>query len=434
MVVLLTGATGFLGSHLLSALLAARHQVVCVVRRPSEGDAAEGVRYLPGDFARDHAAADWLPRLDGVDAVINAVGILREQGAQRFEALHLRAPSALFQACAQAGVQRVLQISALGADEQAASAYHLSKKAADELLLSLPLPSVAVIQPSLLYGPGGGSARLFSLLASLPICPLPGQGRQQLQPLHIDDAVEAILALLARPAAGGRIALVGPVPLALRDFLAALRAALGLGRPRFLPLPERLMAVAARVGDRWPASLFDSDSWQMLQRGNTADAAATSALLGRPPRAPARFIAERDAAAQRSLALLSWLLPLLRLAMALVWIVTGIVSLGVYPIPAGLALLDRAGVPPALAPAMLFGAALLDIALGIASLMPGPRRWLWIAQAALILFYTAVISLRLPEYWAHPYGPMLKNLPMLVALWLLHALEPPPARRRGSAR
>ena len=89
-------------------------------------------------------------------------------------------------------------------------------------------------------------------------------------------------------------------------------------------------------------------------------------------------------------------------------------------------MLRRAGVEGALAPWALYGAALLDLALGIATLTLGRgqgRRWLWFGQIALIFGYTAIITLRLPEYWLHPYGPVLKNLPMFALLWLLFIVD-----------
>jgi uncharacterized membrane protein YphA (DoxX/SURF4 family) len=175
--------------------------------------------------------------------------------------------------------------------------------------------------------------------------------------------------------------------------------------------------------------VLDSASWQMLQRGNSASAGDISRLLGRPPRDASAFMTPEQAEAARTQALLAWLLPTLRAALAVVWIVTGIVSMGLYPVEASHALLARAGVPTAWRPSMLYGAAALDLALGVLTLWPmRRRRWLWLAQAALIVLYTAIISLRLPEYWLHPYGPVLKNLPMLALLLLLAMLEP--ARRR----
>ncbi|MGD9943657.1 MAG: SDR family oxidoreductase [Burkholderiaceae bacterium] len=432
MQILLTGAHGFVGRNLRTALRHAGHRVICVGHRGSSGGRAGD----EADFATDEVD-DWLPRLAGIDVVINAVGIFRERGAQSFEAIHVRGPAMLFEACRRAGIPRVIQLSALGADDEAFSAYHLSKHRADQQLLALGLPSVAIVQPSLLYGRGGASARLFTALASLPFILLPGDGRQRIQPLHIDDAVHGILALLPAQGAQGVIAFVGPRPITLREFLLTLRDALRLPRSFVLPVPISLVRViasllASRPGSLLsPAGLLSPDSLQMLERGNTGDPAALTRLIGTAPRPPACFIDEDERPAQRAAALLCWWRPLLRGVVALVWIVTGWVSLTVYPVADSLALLQRSGVPAAWTMPALVGAALLDIALGLAALLPG-RRWPWAAQMLLTLFYTVIISLRLPEYWAHPYGPLLKNLPLLMATWLLWQTETPrpPARRR----
>ncbi len=422
MVVLLTGASGFIGRHLAEALLAAGHQVICAVRAPHKATDRR-FAYVAADFSRDFEADVWQPRLVGVDVVINAVGIIRERGAQTFDAIHVRAPCALFAACAKAGIHLVLQISALGADRAACSKYHLSKKKADDFLAGLPLPSV-IVQPSLVFGPDGASARLFTMLASLPVIVLPGQGKQAIQPIHIDDLVAAIVALLATPMKHGvRVPLVGPRPLSYASFLCGLRHAMGLGRARFLKLPMGLMRIAANIGTRMPNSLLDAENLKMLERGNTASAEPITALLRRAPREAEQFIPKDQAAAISLQARLRWLLPILRITIALVWIVTGIVSLGLYPVADSYALLTRVGVTGWLAPVMLFGAALMDLAFGIAILIMRRRRWLWLAQVAVILFYTAIISWRLPEFWLHPYGPLLKNLPMLAAIWLLFEVE-----------
>src|SRR3954469_15307005 len=105
--VLLLGATGFIGRKLVDALSAARFEVICGVRNPAR---CPGVRCIAVDFARDHALADWLPRLDRVDVIVNALGILREAGDSTFEALHVAAPTALFRAGAEARVKRIVQV------------------------------------------------------------------------------------------------------------------------------------------------------------------------------------------------------------------------------------------------------------------------------------------------------------------------------------
>ena len=145
--VLLTGASGFIGSHLARALRAAEY-VVIEARR----DVDDSTASVPADFTRDLSVRDWLPKLAGIDAVINAVGIVREHGAQTFESIHKRAPQALFTACVAAGVRRVVQISALGAD-CGMTRYFLSKRAADDYLATLPL-GWTIVRPAMVFGPG----------------------------------------------------------------------------------------------------------------------------------------------------------------------------------------------------------------------------------------------------------------------------------------
>jgi hypothetical protein len=188
----------------------------------------------------------------------------------------------------------------------------------------------------------------------------------------------------------------------------------------------------AKLGDAWPHALLDSAAWSMLQRGNVGPPQMATALLMRPPRSASGFIAPEQAAVARRDAQLRWLLPLLRASLAFVWIVSGLVSLGLYPTADSLALLARAGVPAALQPGVLIGAALLDLLLGLLTLWPWPRpRTLWSVQLLLIVAYTAIVTLRLPEFWLHPFGPLSKNVPMLALLGLLWALAPTtPAGRR----
>lgn len=421
--VFVLGASGFLGRRVVQALAHAGYEVVAGVRSvPVRGEA--GIAYRKVDFNELDEARDWLPMLQGIDVVINTVGIFRESCGRRFLQLHEKAPQALFAACQEAAVQRVIQVSALGADAQAQSAYHLSKRATDEYLLSLPLDAV-VVQPSLVYGAGGTSAALFGMLATWPLIPAPDLGEARLQPIHVDDVAAAMVALVDPARAHPRrIALVGPRAMSWRDFLAGLRAALGLSaRARFIPIPQGLAAAMACIGDRWSGALLDSAAWRMLLRGNSADVEPLQNLLGSSPRDISQFVATEDTRAQRVQAQLRWLLPIVRFSLAILWIVTGLLSLGIYPVQSSFALLEQAGVPEALWPTALYGAALLDIALGLLILVPRRTRWLWAAQAGLIVGYTAIISWRLPEFWLHPYGPILKNLPLLALLWLMFELE-----------
>jgi uncharacterized protein YbjT (DUF2867 family) len=418
--VLVTGASGFIGTRLVLALTQAGHEVVCAARTVNPDAAAH---FIAADFTRDHSVKDWLPRLAGVHVVVNLVGILKESRSQTFAALHELAPRALFAASAEAGVRKVVQVSALGADAQATSRYHLSKRHADEFLITLPL-SWVIVQPSLVFGRGGASARLFTLLASLPLIPLPGHGEQSVQPIHVHDLRIAMLRVIESDAITRRyIAAVGPRALSFREMIAALRAQLGLSRARFIAVPMPMVRLAATFAGRIAHLPLDVEALAMLERGNTAAPDAIEEILGMPPTPIERFIAPADAASAAIEAKLSWLLPLLRASIAIVWIVTGIISLGVYPVAQSYELLARVGVPHSLAPLALYGAAMLDLAFGIGVLVLRRRRWLWRAQIALILGYSVIIAWMLPEFWLHPFGPLLKNIPLLAAIVLLHELE-----------
>jgi uncharacterized protein YbjT (DUF2867 family) len=420
MKIFVVGANGFIGRRLAAVLSDAGHDVVRGVR---DVGAARGLSFVAVDFVRDQDAGDWLPRLAGVDAVINLVGIFRESGSQTFASVHERAPRALFTACATTGVRKVVQLSALGADQHARSRYHLSKRRADEFLRTLPLDWV-IVQPSLVFGIGGTSARLFLSLASLPIIPLPGRGDQPVQPIHIDDLCTAVLHIIERDDYRHRsVPAVGPHAVSFREMIARLRTQLALAPARFVDIPMRLVRYVAKLAGRVPGSLIDAEAIAMLERGNVAGAGPITELLGRAPRSLQRFIAPDEARMLSAVAKGRWLLPMLRASVGLLWIATGIISLGVYPVEESYALLARVGVIGALAPFALYGAAILDLALGIAVFTLRRRRVLWRAQIGLILVYSIVIAWKLPEFWLHPFAPLLKNIPLIAAIVLLHELD-----------
>jgi uncharacterized protein YbjT (DUF2867 family) len=394
MKVLVAGATGFIGASLAELLRARGHEVIPLNRRDA-------------DFSRMLRPEDWMPLLAGVEVVVNAVGILRARAGQSFEALHEAAPRALFEACERAGVRRVVQVSALGADAGARSRFHLSKRSADEYLASLAVDWV-IVQPSLVFGPRGASSRLFAMLASLPWVPLPGDGSQRVQPVHIDDLTELLVRITEGAVSESIVPAVGPRPVTLREWLGELRSQMGLPPARFVRVPLALLPL-------------EKETLGMLLRGNTASPERITDILGKPPTDPSEFLRDGEAPVLR--AKLDWLLPVLRTSLALVWIGSGVVSLGLYPVSDSLAMLARAGLTGTPAAIALYGAATLDIVLGLATALMRRRRWLWRAQFALIVAYSAIIAVKLPELWLHPFGPLLKNLPMLAAIALLHELE-----------
>lgn len=421
--VFVAGASGTIGSTLVRELLAHGHVPLLGVR---DVDAAarrwQGLDAVRLDLA-DLDGGALRAALAGVDVVINTVGIFREHASQTFDALHVKGALALFDAAYDAGVRHVIQLSALGARADAAPPYLRSKAQADAALQEMPLRST-IVQPSLVFAPGGASTRWFLLLASLPVTPLPGRGLARVQPLHLEDLCEALVRLVGNETAPPRLEAVGPASVTLRDYLAALKRSLRLPT-RFVSVPRAMVRMAAIPLSRLPGSLVTPDALRMLEAGNTGDVRGIVAVLDRAPRPPSDFIDPADVGNLRRRARLAWLLPVLRLSIAAMWIVTGLVSMFAFPVAHSMELLARTGLHGDVATVALYGAAVLDIALGVGMLVVSGRRrrWIYRAQLALILLYTAAISLRLPEFWAHPYGPVLKNLPLLAAILVLHELD-----------
>ena len=267
--ILLTGATGFIGGHLNAALVKAGYEVIPVSR-------ASG-----GHFDQFTSAADWYPNLENIDAVINAVGIIVETRTQKFKVLHDQAPSALFQACADLGIKRVVQISALGADDKAFTPYQLSKKAADDALRALDLDWF-VLRPSLVYGTGGASMQMFQRLSRLPVIPLIGDGQYRVQPVHISDLVDTTLVCLNAEKTQQTIDVVGPVSITFKDWLQSFRISAQRKPAMTLSIPFNLMLMGAALG-RFVMPLMHPDNLRMLRQGNVADVAPLTKLLGRTP-------------------------------------------------------------------------------------------------------------------------------------------------------
>ena len=425
MQILLTGASGFIGQHLLSALLAEGHQIVGCVRQPERWQTQfPDVKWLECDYSQDHNPQVWLSRLDQIDVVINAVGIIRQKRGQRFEDLHTHAPIALFQAAEQVGIRKIIQISALGANENAESVYHQSKHAADQALLALDVEAV-ILQPSIVIGRGGGSTTLFSAMAALPWIPIIGQGNQQLQPIFIEDLTACVLALLRNwPGNRQQLELVGSQRVTFLQLLVMIRHWLKL-RPTtawFIPLP--IMKILARINNWLGMGPLNSENLGMLLRGNYGDPTPITTLTGIQPRRIETSLRDNPATiADYWHARLFFLRPLLRLSIGFLWLFTGIVSAFIYPLEESYQLLAATGISGIWAPIMLYSASVLDGMLGIATLFNYKIRLVVALQLLLILSYMVIITIALPALWIHPFGPITKNLPLIVATLIMLVFE-----------
>jgi uncharacterized protein YbjT (DUF2867 family) len=288
MKILVCGATGFVGRHFTEALRTAGFTVVRGVRKPT----------LPNDVAvdygKDTTKEAWLPKLTGINVVVNAVGVLRDSAKQPMQILHEQTPIALFSACQEAVVERIVQVSALGVDKSIETTYFQTRRAPEAYLRNLP-DSIRylILRPSVIYGDDGASAKMFRLQAGLPVHVLPAGGKQRMQPVHIDDICEAVTRWLADPDAKSQtVAAVGLEATDMRGMLNSYRQQLKHTPAVHISVPSSLVTLSAKLGDFIPASPLCSDTLTMLSAGNTGDAAEFTQLLGRPPRSYRTFISK----------------------------------------------------------------------------------------------------------------------------------------------
>ncbi|WP_445145127.1 NAD(P)H-binding protein [Dyella sp. Tek66A03] len=426
--VLVTGAYGFIGSHIVAALVTAGHDVTCAVRGARLDTRFPGLKAVACDMARDTTPAAWLPRLEDVDAVVNCAGILRERAADSFEAVHVQAPQALYLACVKAGVRRVVQISALGNVRD--GAFIASKHRGDEQLLSLPLIAT-ILRPSVVYSARGsyGGTSLLRAMAALPwLTVVPRAAlRPCIQPMAAEDVGLAVVAALEDPPQESEtLELVGPRAMGLDDYLQCWRRWLGLPMAKIWAVPTACVKVISRLGEWLGVGPLGSTMQGMLERGNLGRPDALEHLhtrLNLTPRTLEHALAEAPSHVQdRWHARLYFALPLLRVSVALLWLGSGVVGWLLPPE----AVADAApnGLPSAATALMLArGTATLDLLLGALCLLRWRSGWVLAGMLLMLIGYTIGIGTLWPAHWLDPFGGLLKNLPLMAALIVLMAIE-----------
>ena len=271
--IFVAGATGFIGAHLVQALVRRGCRVTCVVRRP-EPQLAQVADVI---VAAPHT---WHTFVANHTAVVNCAGIIRERHQGEFARIHTHVPQQLWDAAAQANIQSVVQLSAVGAAEDATTDFWRTKGLADSYLACLPL-NWTVLRPSFVYGPGDHSIRLFEQLACLPLVPLPGGGTMLVQPLHVRDLVQAIVQAIDH-AACSVVECGGTEQLTFATMVRMLGQLRGCQRPT-INIPWSLIQAAAHMTDICQRGPITSAELIMLQRGTQVDLGRFSEHFGWQP-------------------------------------------------------------------------------------------------------------------------------------------------------
>ncbi len=278
--VLVTGATGFVGPHIVQALVDAGQTVRVLEREPGRSSGLPNQETAQGDMTD----AESLRRaVGGVYTVVHLVAILTGR-REDFERVMEQGTRDLVAASKDAGVRRFVLMSALGTDEQTKDLvpYYHAKWEMEQTVKASGLEHV-IFRPSFVFGRGGGALQQFSRIAKLaPVTPIVGSGTQRIQPIWVDDVAAYFAAGVERPEAANRtFQLGGPDVVTWNEFWSRLKRAQGTRRPS-IHLPFGLMRAQATVLERLPKPPVTRDQLTMLAAGDNvvtnADAVDTFGL------------------------------------------------------------------------------------------------------------------------------------------------------------
>ena len=282
--VFVTGATGFVGRAVIQALRGEGHAVRCLVRHGSERDlqGLGAIERVEGDVLALECLEEGL---QGCDAVIHLVGIIREFPSRSitFERIHTRGTLNVLEAGAAAGVRRYVHMSALGARAGARSRYHLTKWLAEEAVRASAL-DWTIFRPSIIYGRGDGFVTLLARLVRLPVVPVIGSGQQRLQPVPVSQVAEGCARALTREASIKQTyAVGGHDAVTMVELLDLIGGALGRRRVLKAHAPIGLVRPLTRWLHRLPGYPVTPDQLLMLGEDSTCDPAPFFTTFGLSP-------------------------------------------------------------------------------------------------------------------------------------------------------
>ncbi|HMP83766.1 MAG TPA: complex I NDUFA9 subunit family protein [Verrucomicrobiota bacterium] len=288
MKVLVTGATGFVGSEVLRQLHDAGHAPRVVSRNTQ----SPRVRNLVPAFATELRTGDVLlpdslkAACDGVDGVIHLVGIISETGQQTFEKVHMEGTRNIVTAAQRAGAKHFIHMSALGTRPDAVSRYHKSKWAAEEIVRGSGL-DWTIFRPSIIYGPGDGFVNLFARMSRFsPALPLIGGGRSKFAPIPVADVARCFVKSLTEPRSIRQtFDLCGYEVLTLRQIVETILAVTNRKRLK-LPLPFGIAQIQAMLLEFFCGTILrrppplNRDQLLMLQEDNVGNGQPAAELFG----------------------------------------------------------------------------------------------------------------------------------------------------------
>lgn len=281
--IFITGASGFVGEHLVDYLLEKEHKVRCLVRSESakKSLSAKGAEVIIGDVTQTETLNNILTP---DDFVVHLVGIIEEKGDATFETVHCKGTSNIVTEAKRAGIRHFFYQSALGADRNSWSGYLKTKAEAEDIVKQSGLRHT-IFRPSLIIGPWDGfTKKLMEMLKHSPVVPIPGEGRARLQPVYIKDWLACMGKVIEDPGSyGSTYEIGGPEHLSYREMVEKLSKAMGQNRPVF-NIPMGIMRFGASVLEKvFSSPPVTSDQLRLLQQDNICDPKAIEKNFGFVP-------------------------------------------------------------------------------------------------------------------------------------------------------
>ncbi|MEP0068619.1 complex I NDUFA9 subunit family protein [Pyruvatibacter sp.] len=278
-IVTVFGGSGFVGRHVVRELAKRGYRVRAAVRHPSLAGFVRTMG-LPGqveavyaDIKDDESVAR---ALSGADMAVNLVGILYESGKQKFDALQAEAAGRIAWSAKAKGVERLVHVSAIGADPESPAKYASSKAEGEAAVLDA-FPEAVILRPSIIFGNGDGFFNRFAAMAKFsPALPLLGGGHTKMQPVYVDDVADAVCTSLEDTSTQGKTyELGGPTVYSFKDLMQIVLDE--TQRKRILaPVPWAIARLQGRILGLLPAPLLTLDQVRMLETDNVVSEEATS--------------------------------------------------------------------------------------------------------------------------------------------------------------
>lgn len=284
--IVVDGATGYLGSHLVSTLIQRGYRVRCLVRSMISMDSVESIEIIEVDYSKEIDPA----LLSGARALVHLIGSIAPRKGESLNGLHRGITARVVNAAVAAAVppQKIVQVTALGSSADAPSEYHRTKWLAEEVVRASAIPYV-ILRPSLILGRLVGERdsklvqRLLTFIMRKPFVPLVRGGASRIQPIFVQDVVDAIVSAIERSGDSATIELGGGKVLKMKELVDALASRAGK-RARILPLDPGLARGIATLAEKLQeVPVLSEDQVVLSLSDNICQANGFASLVGRDP-------------------------------------------------------------------------------------------------------------------------------------------------------